>query len=167
MKERQGKRKLRDRHHIRTYFSRMKIRSNGCTHFSRMRVRGNGLIFRSFLAKLLHKVKLKSIRFKGCWQILGLYKKCYNKHSLYSRFLFIFSFSRISSLWIHLNFNEVKMKISADARETQAVPTQVHTLAFIYGLRRSSLDMGIHPGCPVCSIVAASLVTIETTAVQG
>ena len=33
---------------------------------------------------------------------------------------------------------------------------------YIYGLRRSSLNMGVHPGCPVCSIVAASLVAVET-----
>ena len=32
----------------------------------------------------------------------------------------------------------------------------------IYGLLRSSLIMGVHPGCPVCSIVAASLVAAET-----
>ena len=32
----------------------------------------------------------------------------------------------------------------------------------IYGLRRSSLIMGVHPGCPICSIVAASLVAVET-----
>ena len=35
----------------------------------------------------------------------------------------------------------------------------------IYGLRRSSLIsliMGAHPGCPVCSIVAASLVAVVT-----
>ena len=31
-----------------------------------------------------------------------------------------------------------------------------------YGLRRSCLIMGVHPGCPVCSIVAASLVAVET-----
>ena len=31
-----------------------------------------------------------------------------------------------------------------------------------YGLRRSSLIMGVHPGCPVCSIVAASFVAVET-----
>ena len=31
-----------------------------------------------------------------------------------------------------------------------------------YGLLRSSLIMGVHPGCPVCSIVAASLVAVET-----
>ena len=31
-----------------------------------------------------------------------------------------------------------------------------------YGLRRSSLIMGVHPGCPVCLIVAASLVAVET-----
>ena len=31
-----------------------------------------------------------------------------------------------------------------------------------YGLRRSSLIMGVHPGCPVCSIVASSLVAVET-----
>ena len=30
------------------------------------------------------------------------------------------------------------------------------------GLRRSSLIMGVHPGCLVCSIVAASLVAVET-----
>ena len=32
----------------------------------------------------------------------------------------------------------------------------------VYGLRRSSLIMGVHPGCPVCSVVAASLVAVET-----
>ena len=32
-----------------------------------------------------------------------------------------------------------------------------------YDLRRSSLIMGAHPGCPVCSIVAASLVIVETS----
>ena len=32
----------------------------------------------------------------------------------------------------------------------------------VYGLHRSSLIMGVHPGCPVCSIVAASLVAVET-----
>ena len=32
----------------------------------------------------------------------------------------------------------------------------------IYGLLRSSLIMGVHPGCPVCSTVAASLVAVET-----
>ena len=31
-----------------------------------------------------------------------------------------------------------------------------------YGLCRSSLIMGVHPVCPVCSIVAASLVAVET-----
>ena len=31
-----------------------------------------------------------------------------------------------------------------------------------YGLRRSSLIMGVHPGCPVCFTVAASLVAVET-----
>ena len=36
------------------------------------------------------------------------------------------------------------------------------TKARIYGLRRSSLIMGVHPGCPVCSIVAASLVAVDT-----
>ena len=36
------------------------------------------------------------------------------------------------------------------------------TLKHIYGLRRSSLIMGVHPGCPVCSIAAASLVAVET-----
>ena len=35
-------------------------------------------------------------------------------------------------------------------------------LLAIYGLRRSSLIMGVHSGCPVCSIVAASLVAVET-----
>ena len=33
---------------------------------------------------------------------------------------------------------------------------------FIYDIRRSSLIMGVHPGCPVCLIVAASLVAVET-----
>ena len=33
---------------------------------------------------------------------------------------------------------------------------------YTYGLRRSSLIVGVHPGCPVCSIVAASLVAVET-----
>ena len=32
----------------------------------------------------------------------------------------------------------------------------------IYGLRRSSLIMGVHPGCPGCSIVAELLVAVET-----
>ena len=32
----------------------------------------------------------------------------------------------------------------------------------LYGLLRSSLIMGVHPGCRVCSIVAASLVAEET-----
>ena len=32
----------------------------------------------------------------------------------------------------------------------------------IYGLLRSSLIMGVHPGCPVCLTVAASLVAVET-----
>ena len=32
----------------------------------------------------------------------------------------------------------------------------------IYGLSRSSFIMGVHPGSPVCSIVAASLVAVET-----
>ena len=32
---------------------------------------------------------------------------------------------------------------------------------YIYGLLRSSFIMGVHPGCPVCAIVAASLVTVE------
>ena len=31
-----------------------------------------------------------------------------------------------------------------------------------YGLRQSSLIVGVHPGCTVCSIVAASLVAVET-----
>ena len=31
-----------------------------------------------------------------------------------------------------------------------------------YGLRQSSLIMGVHPGCPVCLIVAASFVAVET-----
>ena len=31
-----------------------------------------------------------------------------------------------------------------------------------YGLRRSSLIMGVHPGCPVCSTVAASFVAVVT-----
>ena len=31
-----------------------------------------------------------------------------------------------------------------------------------YGFRLSSLIMGVRPGCPVCSIVAASLVAVET-----
>ena len=35
-------------------------------------------------------------------------------------------------------------------------------LSLSYGLRPSSLIMGVHPGCPVCSIVAASLVAVET-----
>ena len=34
-------------------------------------------------------------------------------------------------------------------------------LYYYYGLRRSSLIMGVHPGCPVCSIVAALLVAVE------
>ena len=32
----------------------------------------------------------------------------------------------------------------------------------MYGLLRSSLIMGVHPDCRVCSIVAASLVAVET-----
>ena len=32
----------------------------------------------------------------------------------------------------------------------------------IYGPCQSSLIMEVHPGCPVCSIVAASLVAVET-----
>ena len=36
------------------------------------------------------------------------------------------------------------------------------TLDIYYGLRRSSLIMGVHSGCPVCSIIAASLVAVET-----
>ena len=32
----------------------------------------------------------------------------------------------------------------------------------IYILRRSGLIMEVHPGCPVCLIVAASLVDLET-----
>ena len=32
----------------------------------------------------------------------------------------------------------------------------------LHGLRQSSLFMGVHPGCPVCLIVAASLVAVET-----
>ena len=32
----------------------------------------------------------------------------------------------------------------------------------IYGLLQSSLIMGVHSGCPVCSIVAALLVAVET-----
>ena len=35
-------------------------------------------------------------------------------------------------------------------------------ILLIYGLLRSSLIMGVHPGCPVCSIFAASLVAVET-----
>ena len=35
-------------------------------------------------------------------------------------------------------------------------------MVYIYGLHRSSLIMGVHPGCPVCSIVAASLVAVQT-----
>ena len=31
-----------------------------------------------------------------------------------------------------------------------------------YGLLLSSFIMGVHPGCPVCSTVAASLVAVET-----
>ena len=38
----------------------------------------------------------------------------------------------------------------------------MHACIYIYGLLRSSLIMGVHPGCPVCSIVAASLVAVET-----
>ena len=37
---------------------------------------------------------------------------------------------------------------------------QVESLC--YGLRRSSLIMRVHPGCPVCSTVAALLVTVAT-----
>ena len=33
---------------------------------------------------------------------------------------------------------------------------------YLYGLCRSSLIMGVHPGCPVYLIVAASLVAVET-----
>ena len=33
---------------------------------------------------------------------------------------------------------------------------------YINGLRRSSLIMGVHTGCPVCLTVAASLVAVET-----
>ena len=36
------------------------------------------------------------------------------------------------------------------------------SMGLCYGLCRSSLIMGVHPGCPVCSIVAASLVAVET-----
>ena len=36
------------------------------------------------------------------------------------------------------------------------------SVSILYVLRRSSLIMGVHPGCPVCSIVAASLVAVET-----
>ena len=32
----------------------------------------------------------------------------------------------------------------------------------VYGLRQSSLIIGVHPGCPVCSTVASSLVAVET-----
>ena len=40
---------------------------------------------------------------------------------------------------------------------------RTHTLTiYYYGLCRSSLIMGAYPGCPVCSIVAASLVAVET-----
>ena len=35
-------------------------------------------------------------------------------------------------------------------------------LLWTYGLLRSSLIIGVHPGCRVCSIVAASLVAVET-----
>ena len=42
---------------------------------------------------------------------------------------------------------------------TSNTPTQP---AAIYGFLRSSLIMGVHPGCRVCSIVAASLVAVET-----
>ena len=36
------------------------------------------------------------------------------------------------------------------------------TDSIIYGLLRSSLIMGVHPGCRVCSIVAESLVAVKT-----
>ena len=42
------------------------------------------------------------------------------------------------------------------------VPKYLVSQAYIYGLRRSSLIMGIHPGCRVCSIGAASLLAEET-----
>ena len=32
----------------------------------------------------------------------------------------------------------------------------------VYGLRQSSLIIEVHPGCPVCLIVVASLVAVET-----
>ena len=38
----------------------------------------------------------------------------------------------------------------------------VHCFHKVHGLLRSSLIMGVHPGCCVCSIVATSLVAVET-----
>ena len=42
-----------------------------------------------------------------------------------------------------------------------SLPGKLAIMIVIYGLLRSSLIMGVHPGCPVCSIVAASLVAVE------
>ena len=47
--------------------------------------------------------------------------------------------------------------------EVTATPAEVELAAtIVYGLLRSSLIMGVHPGCPLCSIVAASFVAVET-----
>ena len=45
---------------------------------------------------------------------------------------------------------------------TKKTMKQIEQYWHIYGLSRASLIMVVHPGCPVCSIVAASLVAVET-----